>query len=276
MNNPELYTNVNALQKRDAQEVLEEVKDLLPWSIGENVLDVGCGPGDLTTSLLTSYLANDYRVVGCDISEAMVKYAQAKYGNDQFCFKQLDISNGNIWMNWEEEIFDKVFSFYCLHWVKDQMQAAENIYSLLKDGGYFVTMFTISHPFLILFSRLKENPKWQPYTKIWKTWDAFHNSRRDPKEEYIQILKETGFQVIKCITRETSFVHPSTKAFIEYFESINPFKKRLPKDKGEEFLQDCQNFLIEMGLLEINEKQEAVHKYTVMTTVAKKGSNFDY
>lgn len=144
MNNPELYTNVNALQKRDAQEVLEEVKDLLPWSIGENVLDVGCGPGDLTTSLLTSYLANDYRVVstlqnkqqeetnddiiiniiiqvGCDISEAMVKYAQAKYGNDQFCFKQLDISNGNIWMNWEEGIFDKVYSFYCLHWVKDQM-----------------------------------------------------------------------------------------------------------------------------------------------------------
>ena len=63
MNNPELYTNVNTLQKRDAQEVLEEVKGLLPWSIGENILDAGCGPGDLTTGLLTSYLANDYRVV---------------------------------------------------------------------------------------------------------------------------------------------------------------------------------------------------------------------
>lgn len=270
MNCPKLYTTVNSLQKRDAAEALDLVKDSLTWNCDEAVLDVGCGPGDLTTSLLTSYLASPAKVVGCDISEAMVKFAQATYGDDRYSFKQMDISNGNIWMNWEGESFDKIFSFYCLHWVKDQVQAAENMYNLLKPSGYIVTFFTISHPFLVLFNVLQRNPKWSPYAKVWKTWEVFTAKGKDPKTEYVQILKKTGFEVLNCSTVQRSFTHASKKAFIDYFQSINPFKNRIPEDKSDEFLEDCTQYLQDLGLLEVNEMEEYIHKYTVMTTAAQK------
>lgn len=40
------------------------------------------------------------------------------------------------------------------------------MYSLLKPSGYIITMFTISHPFLVLFNVLQRNPKWQSCAKV--------------------------------------------------------------------------------------------------------------
>ncbi|MCY5962354.1 hypothetical protein OV760_28715, partial [Salmonella enterica subsp. enterica serovar 1,4,[5],12:i:-] len=110
------------------------------------------------------------------------------------------------------------------------------MYALLKPSGYIITMFTTSHPFLVLFNVLQRNPKWQQYAKIWKTWDVFYTKGKDPKSEYIKVLKETGFEIIDCQTVQRSFTHTSMKAFIDYFESINPFKKRIPAERAQEFL----------------------------------------
>uniref|UniRef100_A0A0P4VMX5 Putative farnesoic acid o-methyltransferase n=1 Tax=Rhodnius neglectus TaxID=72488 RepID=A0A0P4VMX5_9HEMI len=273
MIDPELYTSVNELQKRDARNALERVKDELPWNNGEKILDVGCGPGDLTTSLLKHYLPHDATIVGCDISEAMIMYAQKKYGNNQFSFKQLDISNSNIWMNWEEGIFDKIFSFYCLHWVTDQRQAAKNMNALLKLNGNVVTMFTTSHPFLTLFKELSEHPKWNHLSKYWNTWDVLHNSNADTKKEYTKVLEDCCFEVVSCSISETSFAHKSMDEFIDYFDSINPYKRHIPKNKREEFLEDCKQLLLEDGLLIMNDGGGTLHKYSVITTNAKKVAN---
>uniref|UniRef100_A0A023F7P1 Putative farnesoic acid o-methyltransferase n=1 Tax=Triatoma infestans TaxID=30076 RepID=A0A023F7P1_TRIIF len=276
MIDPELYTSVDYLQKRDARTVLERMKDELPWDNGENILDVGCGPGDVTTSLLKHYLPQDANIVGCDISEAMVAYAQRKYGNKQFSFKQLDIGNANIWMNWEEGFFDKIFSFYCLHWVTDQRQAARNMNELLKLNGHIITMFTISHPFLTLFKELSLHPKWKHLTKYWNTWDVFYNSNADSKKEYIKILEECNFEVVSCFVSEKSFAHTSMDEFIDYFDSVNPFKRHIPKNKSNEFLEDCKQLLLQDGLLTMNEDGSTVHKYTIITTNAKKVANLLY
>uniref|UniRef100_A0A069DR98 Putative farnesoic acid o-methyltransferase n=1 Tax=Panstrongylus megistus TaxID=65343 RepID=A0A069DR98_9HEMI len=273
MNDPELYTSANYLQKRDARTVLERMKDELPWNNGENILDVGCGPGDITTSLLIHYLPQDANIVGCDISEAMVMYAQKKYGNEQFSFKQLDISNPNIWMNWEEGVFDKIFSFHCLHWVADQRQAAKNMNALLKFNGYIVTMFVISHPVLTILKEISELPKWKYLSKYLYSWDEIHKSNSDSKTEYVKILEECCFDVVNCFINEKISVHQSMEEFIVFFDSVNPFKRHISKNKNKEFLEDCKQLLLQDGLLSLNEEGGIVLKYTLITTNAKKVGN---
>lgn len=96
-----------------------------------------------------------FQQVGCDISEAMIMYAQKKYGNNQFSFKQLDISNSNIWMNWEEGIFDKIFSFYCLHWVTDQRYAYKDFFIIKYFNVFNSFKILKSIYFLLLDKQLK-------------------------------------------------------------------------------------------------------------------------
>ncbi|KAL1122093.1 hypothetical protein AAG570_003499 [Ranatra chinensis] len=120
MNNPRLYTIGSSLQIRDAKEILEQHMHKLSWGYGEKVLDIGCGPGTVTTSILQPLLPADATLVGCDLSEKMVAFASAMYGNETIKFRQMDVSKPNIWDEWEKEEFDKVFSFYCLNWIHNQ------------------------------------------------------------------------------------------------------------------------------------------------------------
>lgn len=52
MNQAELYIKNNSNQYKDAQEILQEHKDLLIWSENERILDIGCGPGNTTAKLI--------------------------------------------------------------------------------------------------------------------------------------------------------------------------------------------------------------------------------
>lgn len=44
--------NWNYMQKKDVIEILEEFKNYMEWNDGEQILDIGCGIGDVTTSVI--------------------------------------------------------------------------------------------------------------------------------------------------------------------------------------------------------------------------------
>nr|QAB35587.1 juvenile hormone acid O-methyltransferase [Cyrtorhinus lividipennis] len=268
MFNPTLYVKQNALQKRDVGLVLQDVIHRLQWDQEERILDVGCGPGDITTSVLSNYLPEDVSIVGCDISENMIKYAQASYESKRFSFKQLDVGNANIWMNWDEESFDKIFSFYCLHWVKDLRQAAENMNCLLRKGGELITFTPITHPFFELFRKIYSNPKWREQMKVMKTYDALFKSF--DHHEYLQILESSGFEIISAEEREWSFTHSTMEEFLDYLESVNPFVKHVSPSKAKELIEDSAAILLQEGHLKKKKNENVVHEYTTLTVHARK------
>ena len=51
MENPELYAVASALQKRDAALVLSQYLGSFNWSEQDDILDFGCGTGDITRHL---------------------------------------------------------------------------------------------------------------------------------------------------------------------------------------------------------------------------------
>lgn len=53
MDNSDLYSLYNSMQREDAINVLDEFGPHITWSCDEEqVLDVGCGPGDVSNDIL--------------------------------------------------------------------------------------------------------------------------------------------------------------------------------------------------------------------------------
>lgn len=55
---PEKYTRGNGLQRRDAEEISNRLIEKMIWKTDEVVLDIGCGPGDVTSTTLYPLLKN--------------------------------------------------------------------------------------------------------------------------------------------------------------------------------------------------------------------------
>jgi ubiquinone/menaquinone biosynthesis C-methylase UbiE len=124
--NPKLYDQKHSFVSKYGDDLVE----LLAPKEGENILDLGCGTGDLAKKL--SDLKAE--VTGADKSENMVAQAISKYPNINFIVK--DATE----LEYHEE-FDAVFSNATLHWVKPPHLALECIFNSLKKGGRFVAEF---------------------------------------------------------------------------------------------------------------------------------------
>lgn len=66
MDCPELYVQNNDLQQRSAEDTLNRFIDKMTWKYNEIILDLGCGPGDVTINILLKCLKDKIsQVVGC-------------------------------------------------------------------------------------------------------------------------------------------------------------------------------------------------------------------
>jgi trans-aconitate methyltransferase len=101
------------------------VVELLAPKAGERILDLGCGDGALTLSLVEAGAT----VVAVDASPEMIAAAQAR-GLDAH------VADGQK-LDFGPE-FDAVFSNAALHWMLDAAAVAHGVAGALKPGGRFV------------------------------------------------------------------------------------------------------------------------------------------
>ncbi|MDP9150243.1 MAG: class I SAM-dependent methyltransferase [Myxococcota bacterium] len=104
------------------------VVELLAPKPGERVLDLGCGDGALTATLV----AAGCEVVGVDSSEAMIRAAEM--ATDRRA--RLMVMDGERLSFCEE--FDAVFSNAALHWMRRPDDVIAGAVRALKPGGRFV------------------------------------------------------------------------------------------------------------------------------------------
>jgi juvenile hormone acid methyltransferase len=131
MNNVKLYSSCHGPQARDATKVLSEYINRMSWKTGDRVLDVGCGPGGVTTQVLMPRLPADFGLlIGADISADMIQYASNTYKHSKLKFIQFDlVKDIENTSQLQPSGFDKIFSFFCLHWIPDQ-----RYYLAIKPG----------------------------------------------------------------------------------------------------------------------------------------------
>ncbi|HEY4411409.1 MAG TPA: class I SAM-dependent methyltransferase [Gaiellaceae bacterium] len=100
------------------------------WCRDRDVLDLGCGSGYGSAQLARTAR----RVVGGDISEAAIAYAQANYGAPDVEFVVLDA----ISLPFANESFDVVCSFETIEHLPDRDAYLAGVARVLRDGGTFI------------------------------------------------------------------------------------------------------------------------------------------
>jgi len=106
-------------------ELADGVLEWLAVQPGEQVLDLGCGDGQLSTRLA----AAGALVMGVDTSSEMVSAAcSLGVAAEQASAEQLPFPDGT---------FDAVFSNAALHWVRGQNAMMAEVRRVLKPGGRF-------------------------------------------------------------------------------------------------------------------------------------------
>jgi SAM-dependent methyltransferase len=123
--NPTVYAETGAFVPNLGAGVLE----WLAPQLGERILDLGCGDGQLTAKIA----AAGAEVVGVDASPAMVEAARSRAARVGFDAR---VCNAEALPFISE--FDAVFSNAVLHWVRDQDAMLAGVKQALRPGGRFV------------------------------------------------------------------------------------------------------------------------------------------
>jgi len=149
---------------------------------GDSVLDLGCGAGN-DCFVARAIVGESGKVVGLDFTDAMLEKAQKN--NARLGFKNVEFIKGDIEdMPLEDNQFDVVISNCVLNLVPDKRKAFAEIKRVLKPGGHFCISDVVSKG--TLPEKLKNDAEMY----------AGCVSGAIDLQEYLEIIKETGFQTI--------------------------------------------------------------------------------
>lgn len=151
---------------------LNEIKSRLGFSSGMDVMEVGCGTGQITGWLIE--LVKPGKVVSVDIAPEMIRMAKSKkiLGSN---FKVMDIC-GTIRGRTK---YDAVFCFNAFPHFRDKTAALLNIKKLLKPQGFLLVLH---------FSGSKELNEFHH-----SVGGAVGEDRLPDENEWKQLLTATGF-----------------------------------------------------------------------------------
>lgn len=224
----------------------EQLIDVLSISSSADILDVGCGTGNLTANLrgITSG-----RVVGIDQSEGMIQQAQHTYANKDIEFRVL--SDDQISFSNE---FDIIFCNSVFQWFKDPFRTLKKFKKVLRIPGKvgvqaparecYCPNFIEAIKYCCASSEIED--LFSSFQSPWFFLEA--------AEEYQKLFEEAGFEVEHCQIDEVHQRYSVEKAF-DVFNSgaaagyLNQqyFSKSLPNDFSERVLKGVRESFAEQA-----------------------------
>jgi ubiquinone/menaquinone biosynthesis C-methylase UbiE len=167
-----------------------------------NVLDVGCGTGNLTY-LLSFKAAN---IVGVDFSSKSIEIAKKVFGNKDN-IKFIHSSIENFAEKNQESEYTLAIANMALMDTPNLEQVLHSVKRLLKNKSHFV--FTITHPCYWPFYWKYNNKEWFKYDKeifieaefkiSLETNETFTTHIHRPLEMYVNTLNKLGFTIDELI-----------------------------------------------------------------------------
>lgn len=195
---------------------------------GMRVVDLGCGPGELTKELHVHLDARE--TIGIDNSPAMLAKAAAYAGNG------LRFEDGDIGAFSGDGAFDLVFSNAALHWVPDHPALLARLTAALKEGGQLAVQVPDndahpSHATAVAVARE------EPFRAI-----LGGHTRQSPvlaPERYAALLHRLGYQ--QQTVRLQVYAHEleSREAVVEWVRGsvLTDYERRMPADLWPRFLE---------------------------------------
>ncbi len=171
---------------------------------GLNILDIGCGEGYCSRTLMTQGAEH---IEGIDISPMMIKIAGDREEKDKL---GINYQTGDVQdLPYSDSTFDLVigvFVYNYLH-IKETMKSMKEVYRVLKNGGRFI--FAVPHPAFPQIKKEKKSPFFFDFgnSGYFTSRDTRYHGKifcRDGKELPVQMVHKLLSDYIKCL-QESGF-----------------------------------------------------------------------
>lgn len=236
------YLKGNYFQRQDDKDILQEFKSKLNWSPEncERILDIGCGPGDVTNDILFPIIkeqAKDFKLVGSDIDVNAIEQAKTNYPSIDFDILDIGSPLSPKWIEMSNtKPFTKIFSFYALHWVKDHDMVLKNTNQLLSNGGEALFAAVYDSPYFNIYVKISKKEKWGKYMHgIENLLPIKFSKWPNVTDTYARKAKEAGLEVESCQ------ISIKEHEYIPYlcWRAVNPYLTRIfdPIER-EEFIEE--------------------------------------
>jgi trans-aconitate 2-methyltransferase len=199
------------------------------------VLDIGCGPGALTATLLARWPRAS--IHGIDSSPAMIELARRREVPGRLSFELADV---RTWS--DEKEFDLMLSNACFQWIDDHPGLFDRLTPRLTDGGTLAFQVPANHdqPSHTVLDELCAAEPWR------STLAGIRRTTVETPEWYLDELERRGFNVIAW---QTTFFHrlQGDDPVLEWVKgtTLRPALERLDREQTDAFLHAYGNRLRE-------------------------------
>ncbi|MBK2275881.1 class I SAM-dependent DNA methyltransferase [Francisella philomiragia] len=212
------YNQNSILQKALAIDVLHYHK----FKSEENILDIGCGDGEVT-KLISMY----GKATGIDLCQNMIEFAKENNSNNN-----TEYINCPILEFKKTQEYSLITAFNSIYWCGNLNKIFSKIYDLLEPNGKFLI---ITYP--------KESPYWIPIVDLlstdkWKIWkDLSILKYWLTTDEYVNVIKCNNLKVIHCNSSIENIHYKNKNEYTNYLKGWLPlmFTHEFPID---DFLDD--------------------------------------
>lgn len=197
--NSEFGKKVDAVEKRLVEKYLEKIPT-------KKALEVGCGTGHWTDF----FINKGFEITGIDISKNMIDIAQKKNLKDAK-FEIINIEDAP----YPDNSFDNIFAITSLEFVDNRQKAIEQIYRILKPGGYLLIGCLNINSFI---GKTKQSNK------------VFAQANFFDEEQLFKILSKFGSPIIEgcaLITDRTGKIEPSEDNSDEEANQVLDYEKEI-------------------------------------------------
>jgi trans-aconitate 2-methyltransferase len=229
--NPVIYNQFKSERSAPFLDLLA----LLRVRPGLEVVDLGCGTGELTAKLAETL--PDSMVLGVDSSPEMLeKSVPANKSTLRFeCISiEEQLKKSQQW--------DVVFSNAALQWIADHETLFPQIISHIRSGGQLLVQMP-DQPNNItnrLLAQLAEQPR---YAEVYHGWNrASHVLEMD---RYAEILFENGSKSMQVFEKVYPLILKDVDALVTWVSgtALLPYLERLPESLKSSFLEDYRALL---------------------------------
>ncbi len=202
--------------------------NLITIKDGINVIDLGCGTGELTRKLADALPGS--RVLGIDSSQEMLNDSKA-FENEQVRFELRSIEEQVK----QETKWDLVFSNAAIQWVYNHEELLPQVISLVKPAGQLVIQMPDQNQNasnLILDELAIE----EPFCTALQNWTR--NSPVFDIERYAQILFENGSRQMTVFEKIYPLILKDTDALFDWVSgtALIPYTERLSGAIKQQFI----------------------------------------
>ena len=228
---PDQYLRYESERALPFHHLVAAVDHLKPSTI----IDLGCGPGGLTASLLERW--PDARITGVDASNEMIERARRREVAGRLEFEIGDA------LTWRASVpIDLIIANACFHWIEDHRALFDHLLPQLAGGGVLAFQVPANHtePSHTILGELCSNPRWR---------DRLDGLPRTGVHEPQWYLEECGAGDFDVTAWQTTYFHilEGEDPVLEWVRgtTLRPILERLLEDEQGEFLDDYGGLLRE-------------------------------